>query len=114
MDRAVVACDGVAVMNPDWPGQLAACGDNHANVPLRMYIALKILRAWNSGTAGFSILIVATVHKWFDDGMTGPIPWPTSPFVAEWADQNGFSKVGQYVGFRCTVKLVRENGDKNH
>lgn len=78
---------------------IAASGDEHANVPLRMYIALKILRAWNGGTAGFNAVVVAVVNGWFDGGMKGPVPWPDSPFFAQWAEVNGLSKVGGYVGF---------------
>ncbi len=73
------------------------------NGPLRMYLALQMLRAWNSGTQGFEALTVSTVNKWIDDGMSGPIPWPESPFFAEWAEKRGFSNIDGYVGFRATV-----------
>lgn len=89
-------------------GQLvAASGDDHGNVPLRMYIALKILRAWNSGTAGFDALVVAGINAWIDSGMKGPVPWPESPFFAKWAQENGFSRIGHYVGFAFNVKLAQ-------
>lgn len=77
------------------------------NTPLRMYIALKMLRAWNSGTAGYSADVVVIINAWIDGGMKGPIPWPDNPFFAEWAGKNGLSKVGDYVGFRFTMELTR-------
>jgi hypothetical protein len=85
-----------------------ASADEHQNVPLRMHIALKILRAWNHGTAGYCLLTVHGINEWIDGGMRGPVPWPTSPFFAEWAQENGYSKVGDYVGFRCLAELTQE------
>ena len=70
------------------------------NGPLRMYIALRLLRAWGPGTAGFSVALVDAVHGWIDLGMEGPIPWPDDPFFAAWADERGFHKVGSAIGFR--------------
>lgn len=69
------------------------------NTPLRMYIALMVLRAWNSGTAGYDGTVVVTINKWIDDGMNGPIPWPDSPFFAEWAKGKGLSNVQGHIGF---------------
>jgi hypothetical protein len=85
-----------------------ASSDEHGNVPLRMHIALKILRAWNSGTAGFDANVVSTINAWLDDGRKGPIPWPNGSCFAQWAESNGLSKVGQYVGFRFDVEAVEE------
>lgn len=82
------------------------------NTPLRMYIALKLLRAWNSGTAGYSADVVLTVNEWIDGDMKGPIPWPDNPFFAEWATQHGFSKVAGSVGFVFTAKLTASNSDQ--
>jgi len=78
-----------------------------ANAPLRMHIALKILRAWNhSGTAGYDALVVADINAWIDGGMQGPVPWPDSPFFAKWAAENGYAKIGgKYVGFKFDVAL---------
>ncbi len=87
---------------------IEAGGDDHANVPLRMYIALKILMAWHSGTAGYDAVVVISIREWFDGGMKGPVPWPDSPFFAEWAEVNGFQKIGEYVGFRFDVALVQD------
>lgn len=78
------------------------------NTPLRMFIALRLLRAWNSGTEGFDSTVVITVNKWIDDGMKGPVPWPNSPFFAEWAEANGYSNVRGNVGFRFKVKVCEE------
>jgi hypothetical protein len=71
-----------------------------ANWPARMLIALRILRAWNSGTAGFDGQVVVTIHQWIDAGMNGPIPFPDNPFFREWAEKNGFSNVAGFVGLR--------------
>lgn len=70
------------------------------NTPIRMYIALRILRAWNHGTDGFDGIAVKTIHDWIDGKMEGPIPWPESPLFREWAQDNGFSNVDGNVGFR--------------
>ena len=83
-----------------------ASGDEHTNVPIRMYLALKILRAWNSGTEGFCSAAVATINAWLDSGMKGPLPWPDSPFFTEWAEHNGLSNVGGYVGFKFQMNLI--------
>jgi hypothetical protein len=85
---------------------IAACGDDHANVPLRMHIALKIMGAWNSGTAGFDGGVVMTINHWIDGGMKGPVPWPDSPFFAAWATGAGFAKVGDYVGFSFQAEMT--------
>ena len=78
------------------------------NGPLRMFIALRILRAWNSGTAGFSEIVVKTINDWIDGKMEGPVPWPDDPFFTEWALQAGFSKVGEAVGFVAKAVLIRK------
>jgi len=75
------------------------------NTPLRMYIALRLLRAWNSGTAGFSADVVMIVNRWIDEGMKGPIPWPDNPFFEEWAEANGFVNIRGHVGFTLRVAL---------
>lgn len=76
------------------------------NTPFRMHIALELLRAWNNGTAGWDGQVVYIIHRWIDGGMQGPIPWPDgNPFFDEWATGNGFSKVGDSIGFRGTVQL---------
>ncbi len=84
---------------------MAASGDDHANLPLRTYIALKILRAWNSGTAGFDGNVVVTINDWIDKGRQGPIPWPGGAFFEDWAEKNGLSQVGPYIGFKFTATL---------
>lgn len=76
------------------------------NTPLRMHIALKILRAWNHGTAGFDARVVGEINAWIDAGMKGPVPWPDSPFFAQWAREQGYSRVGDAVGFRIFMRLV--------
>lgn len=89
--------------------QLAmASGDEHANVPLRMHIALRILHAFNYGTAGFSAVVTGTINDWLQAGMNGPVPWPDSPFFADWAEQNGYSKIGKYVGFKFQAQINEE------
>jgi hypothetical protein len=70
------------------------------NCPLRAAIALRILRAWNSGTAGFDGQVVVTINNWIDAGMKGPIPFPDNPFFREWAQENGLSDAGGFVGLQ--------------
>lgn len=86
-----------------------ASGDDHPNVPLRMHIALRILQSFNYGEAGFSAVILGTVNDWIKSGMNGPVPWPESPFFAEWAEKNGYAKIGLYVGFKFQVQLEKAN-----
>ncbi len=78
------------------------------NTPIRMWLALKLMRAWNSGTAGFDSRVVMTVNQWIDDGMKGPIPWPGGAFFDDWAARNGLSKVDGNVGFRFEVQLEKK------
>lgn len=76
------------------------------NTPLRMYVALRVLRAWNDGNAGWDGQVVHIVHEWVDGGMKGPIPWPDgNPFFDEWAAENGFSNVEGNIGFKGFAKL---------
>jgi len=83
--------------------QLEIAASNRVNAPIRMYIALRILTAWNNGSAGYSLIVVSTVNKWFEDGMVGPVPWPDSRFFEEWAKDLGYANVDGYVGFRFQV-----------
>lgn len=78
------------------------------NTPIRMWIALSILRAWNSGTEGFDGIVVKRVNDWIDAGMQGPIPWPESPFFAEWAEQHGLSNVRGNIGFKFEATLIQQ------
>jgi len=107
-----------AALSPD------AGAATDTNTPLRMHIALRVLRAWNNGTYGFSADVVITINDWIDGGMKGPVPWPDNPFFAEWAEKVGYAKVGQYIGFRFEAvitkrteptaeetALARENGE---
>ena len=75
------------------------------NGPIRMFIALRLMRAWNNGTEGFDGLLVKTINDWIDGGMQGPIPWVENPFFADWAQMNGYSRVGDHIGFRMTAIL---------
>ena len=76
-----------------------------------MYVALTLLRAWNNGTVGFSAVVVHIVNRWIDGGMNGPIPWPNDPFFEEWAKERGFSRIGDYVGFRCEMQMSERGGE---
>jgi hypothetical protein len=76
------------------------------NGPLRMYIALRMLRAWDYGTEGYDALVLMAVWRWMDGGMKGPILWPESPFFNQWAQENGLARVGDYVGFRFEVAFA--------
>jgi len=86
--------------------RLKACGCEETNRPLRNFIALKILRAWNHGPAGYCSEVVGIVNAWLDGGSKGPIPFPSSPFFAEWAQNNGYSNIDGFVGFRFMANLV--------
>lgn len=76
------------------------------NTPIRMHLALKMLRAWNSGTEGYDSSVLLVVNEWIDGGMKGPIPWPDSPFFAEWAAKSGLSNVSGNVGFRFMATIL--------
>ena len=80
-------------------------GKLETNGPLRLYVALRILRAWNRGTAGYNANVVIAINRWIDDGMKGPVPWIDDPFFTQWAESNGLSRIGDAVGFRLTVDL---------
>lgn len=69
----------------------------------RMYIALRVLHAWHNGTAGYCAENVLIVHDWIDRGMTGPIPYPKSPFFREWAERNGFADIDGGIAVRLNV-----------
>ena len=74
------------------------------NGPLRMFIALNVLRAWHYGTEGFDATVVRTIWDWIDGGMDGPVPWPNSPFFTEWAERTGYSNVDGSIGWRFQVR----------
>ncbi len=98
--------------NPDAEGAFKVYRHQHAetdpNTPIRMYIALKLMRAWNNGTEGFDGLLVKTVNDWIDGGLKGPIPWVENPFFEEWAAANGYSRVDDFIGFRATATLIND------
>jgi hypothetical protein len=81
--------------------------EGNDNGPLRMWIALRLLRAWNNGTDGYDGEVVAILNRWIDGGMQGPIPWPNNPFFREWAEAKGYSNVNGSVGFRFSAMLVQ-------
>ena len=102
----ICACDS------DAEGAFKVYRHQHAetdpNTPIRMYIALKLMRAWNNGTEGFDGLLVKTVNDWIDGGLKGPIPWVENPFFEEWAAANGYSRVDDFIGFRATATLIND------
>lgn len=67
---------------------------------INMYIALRVLHAWHSGTAGYCAESVLIVNDWIARGMEGPIPFPKSPYFAEWAEQNGFADIDGGIALR--------------
>lgn len=77
------------------------------NTPLRMHLALKMLREWGMGE-NFHGGVVATIRKWIDDGKPGPIPWPGGAIFEEWATKEGLANVDGFVGLRVTMQIVRE------
>jgi hypothetical protein len=82
-----------------------------SDTPIRMYIALHILRAWNDGTAGFDGLVVKTINDWIDQGMRKPILWPDSPFFKQWAAENGIQNAG---GFIADYLMITMNAPAEH
>ena len=77
---------------------------------IRMRFALMMLRAWNSGTAGYDAEVVLTVNQWIDGGMQGPIPYPRSPFFREWAEKQGWTEVRGFVGMTFTAQTSAAPG----
>ena len=77
------------------------------NGPIRMFIALRLMRAWNNGTEGFDGLLVKTINDWIDGGMKGSIPWVENPFFEEWAKDNGYSRIDDSIGFRAMATLTK-------
>ncbi len=58
--------------------------------------ALEAIRKWNSKE--FDSVVVFAVHSWIDGGMQGRVPWPDSPFFAEWAAERGFVNESGFIG----------------
>lgn len=75
------------------------------NTPLRMDLALKLLRAWGMGQ-DYNAGVVMTVRDWIDGGMRGPIPWPGGAFFDGWAARQGLSNVDGFVGLKITMQIV--------
>jgi hypothetical protein len=77
------------------------------NGPIRLYIALRLARA-HFGLSGvdYDSSVVMAVNQWIDGGMQGPVPWPDSPFFAQWAEKNGYANIDGFVGFKFSVDLV--------
>jgi hypothetical protein len=74
---------------------------------IRMRFALLTLRAWSGlGDADFDAVVVGAVNDWIDGGMNGPVPWPDSPFFAEWALKRGWANIDGFIGFRFEAKLA--------
>ena len=78
---------------------------NGENAAIRLYVALKMLRAWSLDS--FNLGVVSVVRDWMDGGMKGPIPFPSSPFFADWASKNGLSNIDGSVGFLLKGELVK-------
>lgn len=85
--------------------------ESDPNTPLRMHIALTFLRAWHTPDQ-FDSSLVLCIYDWIDGGMNSPIPWPSSPFVAQWAERRGYSNIGGFIGFRLTVEVIRRAEDQ--
>lgn len=81
-----------------------AVDDVPGNVALRQLWAIKILREWNG--RNYDARVTHTVHKWIDDGMQGPIPYPGGAFFDDWARENGLSNVNGFVGVVLTAELT--------
>lgn len=83
--------------------QVSEVANGETNTPVRMYIALKMLRAW--ALESFDGGVVVILKDWIDRGMKGPIPFPESPFFAEWASNNGLTNIDGSVGFMLRGEL---------
>ena len=66
---------------------------------LRFRTALLILRAFGASAHNRSPAVVATVNRWIDAGMSGPVPWPDDPAFRMWAARNGFGNVAGNVDY---------------
>ena len=79
----------------------AKCGTQ----AMRMGFALAIIREWsmNNWHAG----AIITVRDWIDSGMTGPVPWPGGAIFEAWAEKQGWSNQGGFIGYTMTVQLNR-------
>lgn len=73
---------------------------------MRLRIALQIIREFGGFGNGFHGGVMATMTKWMDDGMDGPVPWPESVFFDTWATTKGMSNVDGFVGYRLTMRIV--------
>ncbi len=76
------------------------------NTPLRMHLALKMLRAWAMGE-NFHGGVVSTIRDWLDNDKVGPIPWPGGAIFERWAAREGLANVDGYVGLRVTMEIDR-------
>jgi hypothetical protein len=56
---------------------------------IRLRIALQIIREFGGFGNGFHGGVTATMTKWMDNGMDGPVPWPESVFFDTWAASKG-------------------------
>ena len=55
---------------------------------------------WHAGA-------IITVRDWIDSGMTGPVPWPGGAIFEAWAEKQGWSNQGGFIGYTMTVQLNR-------
>ena len=80
-------------------------GSADPNTPIRMHLALKVLRKWGMGQ-NYNAHAVVAIRDWLDRGMSGPIPWPGGAFFDEWAAEEGLANVDGFVGLRFTMELA--------
>lgn len=81
----------------------ALCGMPAYDYIRQLRFALSMLRRFNMA-GNFDSSVVMTVREWIDAGMNGPVPWPDSPFFADWAYKQGWENIKGFVGLRRELK----------
>lgn len=85
-----------------WKNQSA----KNAGTCMRMSIALKLARQFGLSSRAFNGEVSVMLADWFDEGMPAGVPWPSSPFAADWLRQQGYSNCDGKIGIRATMTLA--------
>ena len=75
---------------------------------LRLRLALRIARQFGLHSREYHALIAGDLADWIDAGADTPIPYPSSPTFARWADGEGIANVGGHVGYRMVGRIINE------
>lgn len=76
---------------------------------IRLRLALRIARQFGLHGREYHAFVAGDLADWIDAGMDKPIPYPSSPAFAHWADREGLANVGGHVGYRAVVTI--KDGD---